>query len=59
VSRALLVPHQHVMDLAVLQGIVGGQDSTAGISEDVRHAFLFQTVPQNLRSSFHHGIIFL
>jgi hypothetical protein len=55
VSGALLMPHQHVMDLAVLQGIVSRQDGATGISEDVGHAFVLQAFPKNLRSSFYHG----
>jgi hypothetical protein len=48
-----------MMDLAVLQGIVGRQDRAAGISEDVGYALAFQAFPQNLRSSFCHGSKFL
>jgi hypothetical protein len=47
--------HQHVMDLAVLEGIVSRQDGAAGVSEDVSHPFALQAFPKNLRSSFHHG----
>jgi hypothetical protein len=59
VRGALLMPHQHVMDLAVLQGIVSRQDGAAGISEDVGHAFPLQAFPKNLRSSFRHSSRFL
>ena len=46
VRGALFVPHQHVMDLAVLQGVIGRQDRAAGIAEHVPHALSFETLPQ-------------
>jgi hypothetical protein len=53
------MPHEHVMDLAVLEGVVRWQDGAAGVSEDVSYPFALQAFPQNLRSSFHHGYKFL
>src|SRR5208282_4292366 len=47
VGCALLVAHQHVMDLAVLQRVIGGQNGAAGIAKDVLHAFPFQTFPKD------------
>jgi hypothetical protein len=49
------MPHQHVMDLAVLESVVSWQDGAARVSEDVRHSFVLQAFPKNLRSTFHHG----
>ncbi len=59
VSGALLMAHQYVMDLAVLEGIVSRQNGAARVSEDVCHAFVLQTFPKNLRSSLHHGSMVL
>jgi len=55
VSGALLMSHQHVMDLAVLEGVVRWQDGAARVPEDVSYPFALQAFPKNLRSSFHHS----
>jgi hypothetical protein len=52
----LLVPDQDVMDAAVLQRVVYREDGTSRKTEYSRHALLFQTLPENLRACFHHGI---
>ena len=49
VRGALLVAHQHVMDLAVLQRVIGRQNRAARIAENVLHAFALQTLPKNAR----------
>src|SRR6266849_1806602 len=56
VGCALLVTHQHVMDLAVLQRVVGGKNRAARISEDVLHAFPLETFPDDLCSGFHRQL---
>ena len=50
VGRALLMPHQNVMDVAVLQSVISRQNRAAGISEDVLHAFALQALPKNARA---------
>ena len=59
VGCALLVPHQHVMNLAVLQRVIGRKNRPARIAEHVLHAFSFQAFPKDLRSRLHHVIHFL
>ena len=54
VGGALLMAHQHVMNAAVLQGIVSRQDCASRISEDVGHAFPLQAFPKNLCSGLRH-----
>ena len=53
VSRALFVAHQNVVNLAVLQRVVGGQNRAARISEHVLDAFALQALPQDARAG--HG----
>ena len=54
---ALVVAHQDVMNIAVLQGIIGREDRAAGIAQYSGNALLFQTFPHDLRASFDHKII--
>ena len=56
VSCALLVTHQYVMDLAVLQSVIGGKDRATRISEDMLHAFALETFPDDLCSGFHRQL---
>ena len=46
----MLVANQHVMDLAVLQRVIGGKNCAAGIAEDVLHPFPLQALPENIRA---------
>ena len=46
-SRALLVTYQDVVNLAVLQRVVGGQNCAARIPEHRLHALAFEAFPQN------------
>ena len=55
VGGALLVAHQDVMDIAVLQGVIRRKDCASGIAEDVLYAFALQAFPQNLCTGFSHG----
>ncbi len=55
VRGALFVTHQDVVNLAVLQGVVGGEDGAAGIAEHVRDVFALQAFPENLRAGLGHG----
>ena len=57
VRRALLVADEYVMDIAVLQRVIGGQNRAAGIAEYGGNALLFQTFPENLRACFDHKSI--
>ena len=54
VGGALLMAHQDVMDVAVLQGVVGRQNRAARIAEDVLYSLALQAFPKNLRSRFCH-----
>ncbi len=47
VRGALLVTHQNVMNLAVLERVVGRQNGAAGIAEDDLHALTLQAFPKN------------
>ena len=51
VRGALLVAHQNVMDLAVLQRVIGRQNRPAGIAEYLLHALALQAFPKNSRPS--------
>ena len=55
VGGALLVAHQDVMDVAVLQGVIRRQNCASRIAEDVLYAFALQAFPENLCSRFSHG----
>ena len=47
VGCALFVPHQNVVDRAVLERVIGRQNRAAGIAEDMLYAFALQTFPKN------------
>ena len=51
VRGALFMPHQHMVDLRLGQGIVGRQNGAPGISEDVLDAEALQAFPDNLRAA--------
>ncbi len=53
--RALLVAHQDVVDIAVLQRVIRRQNCASGIAEDMLYAFALQAFPQDLCSRFCHG----
>jgi hypothetical protein len=42
-----------MMNLAMLQGVVGGQNRAAGISENMLYAFALKAFPDDLCSGFH------
>ena len=54
VSCALFMAHQHVVNFAVLQSVIGGQDRAARVSEHVAHALPFEALPEYLRSGLRH-----
>src|SRR6202162_6274548 len=47
--------HQDVMNVTVLQGVVGWQDCATRIAEDVLYALALDAFPKNLRSRFFHS----
>ena len=51
VRRALLVAYQNVLDVfAVENGVINGQNGSAGIAEYVADSLLSQTLQHDLRS---------
>ena len=50
VHRALLMAHQDVADGKFAQRIVGRQDRSAGIAENLAYSFAFERCPDNLRA---------
>ncbi len=57
VRRALLVAHQHVMNLRILgHRIVGRQDRPAGIAENHVHAFTEKAFHHNFSAAQQHGV---
>ena len=56
VRCALFVAHQNVMDIAVLQRVIGRKNRAAGITEYSCHPLLLQTFPENLRACLQHNI---
>ena len=57
VRRALFVPHQHVVDLGVFaQRVIGRQNRSTRITEDVLHAFALEAFPDNLSTGFLHKL---
>jgi hypothetical protein len=54
VSGTLLVAHEYVMNLAVLEGVVGREDGSARISKDVRDVFALKAFPENLCTGLGH-----
>jgi len=57
VRGALFVAHQYVVDIAVLQRVIGGQNRAPRIAEYRCNTLLFQTFPKNLRASFLNKIV--
>ncbi len=58
VSRALFVTHQHVVNFGIFaKRVVGGQNRSARIAEDVLHAFPHKAFPDNLSTSFLHKFL--
>ncbi len=54
--RALLVAHEDVLDLVLLeQLVVDVQDRAAGIAEDVLDAFFLQAADDDFRTGELHG----
>ena len=47
VGCALFMPHQNVVDVAVLERVVRRQNRAAGIAENRLHAFALQAFPEN------------
>src|ERR1700687_2956623 len=47
--------HQNVVDVTVLQGIIGRQNCASRIAENVLNALALQALPENLCSRFCHG----
>jgi len=56
VRRALLVPHQDVMDGAVLKRVISRQNRPARVAKHMLYAFTFQALPKNLRTRLSHTI---
>ncbi len=54
VGGALLVAHQDVVDIAMLQGVIRRQNCASGIAENVLYALALQALPKNLCSRFCH-----
>src|SRR5690348_38141 len=48
--RALLVAYEDVMKLAVFQRVIGRQNRSAGITENVRYAFALDAFPKDSRA---------
>ena len=53
---ALLVPHEHVLDLVLLEDlVVDVEDRTARIAEDVLDAFFLEAADGDFRTRELHG----
>jgi hypothetical protein len=48
----LFVSDEDVVEFAVLQSVVSGQNGSAGIAEDGFDAFAFDTFPEDLSAGF-------
>ena len=55
----LLVPHQHVADVVVVEGVVEGEGDAAGIAEDAIDAFPGQALQQHFRAAHQRRDIYV
>jgi len=54
VGGALFVADENVVNVAVLECVVGGEDGSAGIAEDGGDVFALEAFPQDLCSGLGH-----
>ena len=56
-SRTLFVAHEDVVNLRLFaERVIGRQNCSARITEDMLHAFPLQAFPDNLSTSFLHKL---